>query len=85
MMELAICLLLLGVLVLFVILFAHVAAGFCTALVGFYVINRGGDSSRITTTQRRPRTITRTRRENVAAVVSVTGSNATASGANTSR
>jgi membrane glycosyltransferase len=35
---------------LFVILFAHVAAGFCTALVGFYVINRGGDSSRITAT-----------------------------------
>ena len=34
---------------LFVILFAHIAAGFCTALVGFYVINRGGDSSRITT------------------------------------
>jgi membrane glycosyltransferase len=33
-----------------VILFAHVAAGFCTALVGFYVINRGGDSSRITAT-----------------------------------
>jgi membrane glycosyltransferase len=37
-------------LLLFVILFAHVAAGFCTALVGFYVINRGGDSSRISTT-----------------------------------
>jgi membrane glycosyltransferase len=37
-------------LVLFVILFAHVAAGFCTALVGFYVINRGGDSSSITAT-----------------------------------
>jgi len=35
---------------LFVILFAHVAIGFCTALVGFYVINRGGDSSRITAT-----------------------------------
>ncbi len=35
---------------LFVILFAHIAAGFCTALVGFYVINRGGDSSRITAT-----------------------------------
>ena len=34
----------------FVILFAHIAAGFCTALVGFYVINRGGDSSRITAT-----------------------------------
>jgi membrane glycosyltransferase len=39
-----------ALLVLFVILFAHVAAGFCTALVGFYVINRGGDSSRITNT-----------------------------------
>ncbi len=37
-------------LALFVILFAHIAAGFCTALVGFYVINRGGDSSRITET-----------------------------------
>ena len=35
---------------LFVVLFAHVAAGFCTAMVGFYVINRGGDSSRITAT-----------------------------------
>ncbi|MBI2516447.1 MAG: glucans biosynthesis glucosyltransferase MdoH [Opitutae bacterium] len=35
------------VLVLFVILFANVAAGFCTALLGFYVINRGGDSARI--------------------------------------
>ena len=32
---------------LFIPLFAHIAAGFCTALVGFYVINRGGDSSRI--------------------------------------
>ena len=39
-----------AVLVLFVILFAHIAAGFCTALVGFYVINRGGDSSRIAST-----------------------------------
>ena len=39
-----------ALLVLFVILFAHVAAGFCTALVGLYVINRGGDSSRITAT-----------------------------------
>jgi membrane glycosyltransferase len=39
-------------LVLFVILFAHIAAGFCTALVGYYVINRGGDSSRITETLR---------------------------------
>jgi len=34
-------------LVLFVLLFAHIAVGFCTALAGFYVINRGGDSSRI--------------------------------------
>src|SRR5678816_1101070 len=39
-----------ALLILFVILFAHIAAGFCTALVGFYVINRGGDSSRITHT-----------------------------------
>jgi membrane glycosyltransferase len=39
-----------ALLVLFVILFGHVAAGFCTAFVGFYVINRGGDSSRITNT-----------------------------------
>ena len=34
-------------LLLFVPLFAHIAVGFCTALAGFYVINRGGDSSRI--------------------------------------
>ncbi|MSU24949.1 MAG: glucans biosynthesis glucosyltransferase MdoH [Opitutus sp.] len=40
----------LALLVVFTILFAHIAAGFCTALVGFYVINRGGDSSRITAT-----------------------------------
>jgi membrane glycosyltransferase len=39
-----------ALLILFVILFAHVAAGFCTAMVGFYVLNRGGDSSRITVT-----------------------------------
>jgi membrane glycosyltransferase len=39
-----------ALLILFMILFAHVAAGFCTALVGFYVMNRGGDSSRITNT-----------------------------------
>lgn len=32
---------------LFVVLFAHIATGFCTALVGFYVLNRGGDSCRI--------------------------------------
>lgn len=35
---------------LFVVLFAHISAGFCTALVGFYVLNRGGDSCRITVT-----------------------------------
>ena len=34
-------------LLLFVPLFAHIAVGFCTALAGFYVINRGGDSSSI--------------------------------------
>ncbi|HET7535277.1 MAG TPA: glucans biosynthesis glucosyltransferase MdoH, partial [Candidatus Didemnitutus sp.] len=34
------------VLVLFVVLFANVAVGFCTALLGLYVINRG-DSARI--------------------------------------
>jgi len=37
-------------LILFVPMFAHIATGFCTALVGFYVINRGGDSCRITAT-----------------------------------
>ncbi len=35
---------------LFVILIAHIATGFCTAVAGFYVMNRGGDSSRITAT-----------------------------------
>ncbi|MEY2881861.1 MAG: hypothetical protein RLZZ15_4241, partial [Verrucomicrobiota bacterium] len=39
-----------ALLALFVILFAHIAAGFCTALVGFYVLNRGGDSARIAAT-----------------------------------
>ncbi|MBI5768200.1 MAG: glucans biosynthesis glucosyltransferase MdoH [Verrucomicrobia bacterium] len=39
-----------ALLTLFVILFAHIAVGFCTALVGFYVLNRGGDSSRVTAT-----------------------------------
>jgi membrane glycosyltransferase len=34
-------------LLLFVPLFAQVAVGFCTALAGFYVVNRGGDNSRI--------------------------------------
>src|SRR5688572_8388386 len=37
----------LPVLVLFTVLFAHIATGFCTALLGLYVINRG-DSARIT-------------------------------------
>ncbi len=37
-------------LVLFVILFSQVAIGFCTALAGFYVINRGGDNNRIAAT-----------------------------------
>jgi len=32
---------------LFVILFGHIAVGFCSALVGFYVMNRGGDSCRL--------------------------------------
>jgi membrane glycosyltransferase len=36
------------VLVLFVILFAHIAVGFSTALLGLYVINRNGDPYRIT-------------------------------------
>src|SRR3954470_18872756 len=35
------------VLVLFVILFAHIAVGFSTALLGLYVINRDGDPYRI--------------------------------------
>jgi membrane glycosyltransferase len=34
-------------LLLFIPLFAHIAVGFCTAIAGFYVINRGGDGSRI--------------------------------------
>ncbi len=33
------------VLVLFTILFAHIAAGFCTAMLGLYVINRGDSAS----------------------------------------
>ena len=40
----------LALLILFVILFSQVAIGFCTAMTGFYVINRGGDSRRITMT-----------------------------------
>ncbi|HLP00896.1 MAG TPA: glucans biosynthesis glucosyltransferase MdoH [Opitutaceae bacterium] len=35
------------VLVLFVVLFAHVATGFVHALFGFYVLNRGGDFCRV--------------------------------------
>ncbi|MEO6004243.1 MAG: glucans biosynthesis glucosyltransferase MdoH [Opitutus sp.] len=38
------------ILLLFIILFSQVAIGFCTAMTGFYVINRGGDSRRITMT-----------------------------------
>src|ERR1700684_3262361 len=34
-------------LALFIPLFAQISVGFCTAFAGFYVINRGGDSSRI--------------------------------------
>jgi membrane glycosyltransferase len=34
-------------LALFIPLFAHISVGFCTAFAGFYVINRGGDSCRI--------------------------------------
>jgi membrane glycosyltransferase len=34
-------------LALFIPLFAHVSVGFCTAFAGFYVMNRGGDRSRI--------------------------------------
>ncbi len=37
-------------LVLFVILFAQIAVGFVTAMLGLYVINRGGDRQRITRT-----------------------------------
>jgi len=36
-----------ALLLLFVPLFAHISVGFCTAFVGFYVINRGGDTYRI--------------------------------------
>ncbi|MBL9215853.1 MAG: glucans biosynthesis glucosyltransferase MdoH [Opitutaceae bacterium] len=36
------------VLVLFVVLFTHIAAGFSTALLGLYVLNRQGDPYRIT-------------------------------------
>jgi membrane glycosyltransferase len=37
-----------SLLALFAVLFAHIAVGFCTALAGFYVLNRGGDSCRVT-------------------------------------
>ena len=40
----------LAILAIFVVLFAHIATGFVTAVVGFYVVNRGGDSARIMTT-----------------------------------
>jgi membrane glycosyltransferase len=36
-----------ALLVLFVILFGHIATGFCTALLGFFIVNRSGDSARI--------------------------------------
>jgi len=36
-----------ALLVLFVVLFAHIATGFCLALFGFFVINRGGDPCRL--------------------------------------
>lgn len=39
-----------ALLVLFVILFSQIAIGCVTALLGFYVINRGGDSRQITRT-----------------------------------
>jgi len=39
-----------ALLVVFVILFSQIAIGFVTALLGFYVINRGGDSRQITRT-----------------------------------
>jgi len=39
-----------ALLVLFVILFAHIATGFCTAIIGFFIINRGGDSCHIAST-----------------------------------
>ncbi|HOF09821.1 MAG TPA: glucans biosynthesis glucosyltransferase MdoH [Opitutaceae bacterium] len=39
-----------SLLVLFVVLFAHISVGFCTAMFGLYVINRGGDRCRITQT-----------------------------------
>jgi len=40
----------LAILVLFPILFGHIAAGFCTAMAGLWITCRGGDKSRITAT-----------------------------------
>ncbi len=37
-------------LILFVLLFAQIATGFCLALIGFFIVNRGGDASRIVNT-----------------------------------
>ncbi|QYM77669.1 glucans biosynthesis glucosyltransferase MdoH [Horticoccus luteus] len=34
----------------FAVLFAQIATGFCTAMVGLYVVNRGGDTCRISQT-----------------------------------
>jgi membrane glycosyltransferase len=39
-----------ALLVLFVVLFAHIATGFCMALIGFFIVNRGGDPCRIVNT-----------------------------------
>jgi membrane glycosyltransferase len=39
-----------ALLILFVILFAHIATAFCMAMIGFFVVNRGGDSCRIVNT-----------------------------------
>jgi len=36
-----------ALILLFIPLFAQISVGFCTAFAGFYVINRGGDSCRI--------------------------------------
>src|ERR1019366_7499429 len=35
------------IILLFVPLFAQISVGFCTAVAGFHVMNRGGDTSRI--------------------------------------
>ena len=39
-----------SLLVLFAILFAHIAVGFCTAIAGYYVTHREGDGCRVTRT-----------------------------------